>query len=166
MSPSVAGSCSVRARDEENEGDTAVATIGSHCVLDMYDCPAGLLDDLDLITAALANAASVAKSTLLSQTAHRFEPHGVTAIALLAESHISVHTWPELGYAAADIFTCGEHCLPEAACRSLAKALSAGRFELHQMERGSPTVGLRPARLPAVGPAATSDTESDKASAG
>lgn len=144
-------------------------TIGSHCILEMYDCPAEILDDLELIEAALRDAAKVSKSTLLSATAHRFEPQGVTALGLLAESHISIHTWPELGYAAADVFTCGEQCLPEAACQHLASALHADRYDLRIMERGLAAPVLRPVRTPTPTAAATSappPSSADKASAG
>ena len=144
-----------------------VSTIGSHCILEMYECPAEVLDDLERIREALTEAATLAKSTLLSETAHRFEPQGVTALGLLAESHISVHPWPELGYAAADVFTCGEACDPEAACRHLQKALQAGRYDLHRMDRGMAAPVLRPVRAPAPGPAATSaPPPTDNANAG
>ncbi|MEM6994990.1 MAG: adenosylmethionine decarboxylase [Myxococcota bacterium] len=147
-------------------GVTKVSVTGSHCVLELYECPPEILNDLDRISEALAEAAKVAKSTLLSQTAHRFEPQGVTALGLLAESHISVHTWPELGYAAADVFTCGEHCLPEAACKSLVAALQAGRHELTRIERGEAVRQPRPQRTPAPTAAATTDAASGNASAG
>ncbi len=143
-----------------------MTTIGSHCILEMYECPSAILDDLDRISEALAGAAKVAKSTLLSQTAHRFEPQGVTALGLLAESHISVHTWPELGYAAADVFTCGEHCLPEAACEHLAKALQAGRHELRRIERGLEAQTPMPQRAPTPSVAATTAGAGEKANAG
>jgi S-adenosylmethionine decarboxylase len=127
-----------------------VASIGFHCTLEMYECPAAVIDDLELVKQAMRDAAAVSKSTLLGEVAHRFSPQGVTALGLLAESHISVHTWPELGYAAADIFTCGEHCLPEAACMLLVERLRAARYELHLVERGVPSPRVRPARAPVL----------------
>lgn len=132
----------------------------------MYACPAGLLDDLERIQRVLAEAAQRAGSTLLSQTAHRFEPQGVTALALLAESHISIHTWPELGYAAADVFTCGEQCAPRAACSYLAHALGAGRHTIRHLDRGSATPSPRPLRAPVSEAAATTAGPAEEASAG
>lgn len=135
----------------------------------MYDCPGEVLNDLAGIQEALAQAAKLAKSTLLSQTAHRFEPQGVTALCLLAESHISVHTWPELGYAAADVFTCGDQCLPEMACAHLAKALQSGRHELRQLQRGTallPTSKRSPATGPGSSVTASTEPHSDEANAG
>lgn len=113
-----------------------MSTIGSHCILEIYDCPARLLDDPQAVIEALQAAALAANATLLQTTHHRFEPHGVTALALLAESHISVHTWPERGYAACDVFTCGDQTLPEAACMALIEALQCPRYSLRRIPRG------------------------------
>ena len=72
----------------------------------------------------------------------------MTALGLLAESHISVHTWPELRYAAADVFSCGEHARPELACAYLAEALQAGHHEIRRVARGEQVSTRRPARAP------------------
>jgi len=130
-------------------------TIGSHFIAEMYDCPAEVIDDLEGVQAALLDAVRVAGATLLHLKAHRFQPQGVTALGLLAESHISVHTWPELGYAAADVFTCGADAKPEAACELLARRLQAGRYELRRIERGMEAPKVRPARVPEPLDAAT-----------
>lgn len=119
-------------------------------MLEMYGCPPAVLDSPDRVREALREAAKAAKATLLHETSHRFEPQGVTALGLLAESHISVHTWPELGYAAADVFTCGEHTLPEAACHLLVERLEATRFELRRLSRGVESPQVRPARAPVI----------------
>lgn len=134
-----------------------VPSIGSHCILEMYGCPAATLDDMEAIRVGLRQAAKLAHSTLLHEVAHRFEPQGVTALGLLAESHISVHTWPELGYAAADVFTCGDECEPEKACEFLAEALHAQRYELRRLPRGAQAPAIRPERAPAEGEAETSE---------
>jgi S-adenosylmethionine decarboxylase len=85
---------------------------------------------------AIREAARRANSILLHEVAHRFDHQGVTALALLSESHISVHTWPELGYAACDVFMCGEQARPELACEHLAKALAAERWDVRRFARG------------------------------
>jgi S-adenosylmethionine decarboxylase len=125
-----------------------VPSIGSHCILELYGCPPAALDDKDAILDSLRQAARRAHSTLIHEVAHRFEPQGVTALALLAESHISLHTWPELGYAACDVFTCGEHATPEDACLHLAEALGAERYELQRLPRGASQVARFAENLP------------------
>lgn len=124
-----------------------VPAIGSHCILELYGCPASTLGDKERIVEAIRRAAKRAGSTLVGEVAHRFEPQGVTALALLAESHISVHTWPELGYAACDVFTCGSEARPEQACEVLVEALEAERYELRRTPRGDPALAT-PERSP------------------
>jgi S-adenosylmethionine decarboxylase len=116
-------------------GDRSLAPVGMHCILELYDCPANLLNDLEFIQQTLRTAAEKACSTLLGEVAHQFNPHGVTALALLAESHISVHTWPELGYVAADVFTCGTHTQPETACAFMITAFQAEHHCLYSLPR-------------------------------
>ena len=74
-----------------------------HILFTLRGCPFGFLDDEAHIRNVLANAAQLSKSTLLDISSHKFDPYGVTAIALLAESHISIHTWPENGLAVCDV---------------------------------------------------------------
>jgi S-adenosylmethionine decarboxylase proenzyme len=81
-------------------------------------------------------AAAESGSRLLALTSHHFSPQGVTALGLLAESHISIHTWPEKGYGAADVFTCGSQCDPQRACRLIAKKLQSGHHALSIFHRG------------------------------
>lgn len=80
---------------------------GRHLILDLYDCDPGILDDYDELTRLLEAALNMAGATILRIFGEKFEPQGVTILALLAESHASVHSWPELGYAAVDLYTCG-----------------------------------------------------------
>jgi len=110
--------------------------VGTHCLLELRGCDTRLLNDQAFVESALADAASASGATLLNTMSHRFEPQGVTAIALLAESHLSIHTWPELGYAAVDLFTCGTCCDPQAGCRVLAERFAADAFDLETVERG------------------------------
>ena len=112
--------------------------VGVHSLLEMHGCPPELLDDLEAVRAALRAGADAARGTLLGECAHDFEPQGVTVVGLLAESHISIHTWPEHGYAAADIFTCGTEGAPEAACRLIAQLLRATHHEIKTIARGTP----------------------------
>lgn len=115
-----------------------MTSLGRHCLVELYDCPLDRIDDVEHVLRCVREAAIVAGATLLAEQSHRFEPHGVTAVALLAESHISVHTWPEHRYAAVDVFTCGTTTDPAAAGRYLVTALGAVRHELRLVDRGHP----------------------------
>ena len=114
-------------------------TIGKHCILELYDCDCARLDDESFLRSAITNAAVRAGATLLQLITHHFQPHGVTGLALLAESHISIHTWPESGYAAVDVFTCGDHTMPESACRVLAEELRSRHHKLSSFRRSTPS---------------------------
>ena len=78
-------------------------------------------------------------ATVLNLISNKFEPQGVTAIALLAESHLSIHTWPEAHYSAVDIFTCGQNMKPEMSCKYLIQALMAKEHLLRVIDRNSPS---------------------------
>jgi len=123
-----------------------VSLIGKHCLIDLYDCPPALLDDAPYVRRVLRESVERAGATWLGEVHHRFDPHGVTAIGLLAESHISIHTWPELGYAAADVFTCGDSADPELACRLIADVFDAGRVESRLVPRAT-TLGVNAAAV-------------------
>ena len=120
-------------------GTPTTDAVGKHCILELYDCDCARLDDEAFLRDTITTAAKRAGATLLNLITHRFEPQGVTGLALLAESHISIHTWPESGYAAVDVFTCGDHTMPERACQVLWEELAAGSHKLHQLPpRDSP----------------------------
>ena len=84
-----------------------------HILFTLKGCPPDLLDDEGWIRDTLYQASKECNSTLLALNSHKFEPQGVTAVAMLAESHISIHTWPEKGMAVCDVFTCGDHTNPQ-----------------------------------------------------
>jgi len=113
-----------------------MAALGSHSILELYGCPHELLDDQYQVQSFLREAAVKARCQVLGELSHKFEPQGVTALVLLAESHISVHTWPEAGYAAIDVFTCGDNALPDTACNYLTRMFEARRHDLRRLPRG------------------------------
>ena len=88
-----------------------------HLLLELYRCDGEKLNDESFLRCILNRAAKLANATVLNLISNKFEPQGVTAIALLAESHISIHTWPESNYSAVDIFTCGQNMMPEIASK-------------------------------------------------
>ena len=113
--------------------------IGRHCILELYQCDNAKLNDEAFIRTTITASAKIAGATLINLVTHSFKPQGVTGLALLAESHISIHTWPEIGYAAIDVFTCGDHTMPEKACKLLSKDFSAKYFSFKNIEREIPS---------------------------
>ena len=111
-----------------------------HLLLEIYRCDCEKLNDESFLRCTLNRAAKLANATVLNLISHKFEPQGVTAIALLAESHISIHTWPESNYSAVDIFTCGQNMLPELASQYLIGALKAEEHFLRVIKRNPPSV--------------------------
>ena len=109
-----------------------------HLLLELYGCDYEKLNDESFLRCTLNRAAKLAKATVLNLISNKFEPQGVTAIALLAESHISIHTWPESNYSAVDIFTCGQNMMPEQASQYLIKSLMAEEHTLRVIERNPP----------------------------
>ena len=109
-----------------------------HLLLELYQCDYEKLNDESFLRCTLNKAAKFAKATVLNLISNKFEPQGVTAIALLAESHISIHTWPESNYSAVDIFTCGQNMMPELASQYLIEALKAQEHSLRVIARNPP----------------------------
>ena len=106
-----------------------------HVLFTLKGCPYELLDDEAHIRNVLVTAARVSKSTLLDVASYKFHPHGVTAVALLAESHISIHTWPEDRSAVCDVFTCGEHTSPRTAAVYMHEAMDASDITMEVLKR-------------------------------
>lgn len=106
---------------------------GAHLIIDLYN--AERLDDLPYVEQALRSCVEEAGATLLHIHLHPFEPTGVSGVAVLAESHISVHTWPEAGYAAFDVFMCGD-AKPEKCVDVLRNAFNPGKTAVSELLRG------------------------------
>ena len=117
-----------------------------HLLLELYRCDYERLNDESFLRCTLSRAAKLAKATILNLISNKFEPQGVTAIALLAESHISIHTWPESNYSAVDIFTCGQEMMPELASQYLIGALKAEEHFLRVIKRNPPAAILKEIR--------------------
>lgn len=109
--------------------------VGTHLVVDAWQAPEDLLNDPEGIRRALIDAISAGEATLIDMCVHQFSPHGVTATVTLAESHIAIHTWPEHGYFAADLFFCGRG-QPKKAMKVLQTALQAKQVRMREIPRG------------------------------
>ncbi len=110
----------------------------THFLLELYRCNYEKLNDESFLRCTLNNAAKLANAKVLNLISNKFEPQGVTAIALLAESHLSIHTWPEEHYSAVDIFTCGQNMKPDISCQYLIQALMAKEHLLRVIYRNPP----------------------------
>ena len=110
--------------------------LGRHLILDLKDCQFELLDDMPFIQKSLVEAARSTGATIVGQTFHKFAPQGVTGVVAIAESHVCIHTWPEYGYAAVDIFTCGEGFDPHEAAVLIVDKLQAGSHSVRELSRG------------------------------
>ena len=108
-----------------------------HILFTLKGCDRRAINNQSLVEQSISVASRVSKSTLLGLNSHRFQPQGVTCVALLAESHISVHTWPELGLAVCDVFTCGNKTKPMDAALHLKMAFNAEDIEFSVVNRGN-----------------------------
>ena len=104
--------------------------------MELKNCNKEMLNDLGSIKGTMLTAASEAGATVLGESFHRFNPHGISGVVILAESHLFIHTWPEYGYAAADIFTCGDSVQPEKAAKVLISKLGAKNHSIVELQRG------------------------------
>jgi S-adenosylmethionine decarboxylase len=112
--------------------------VGTHLVVEAWQSPEDVLNDPEQIRSALVEAVFAGGATLLNLCVHQFSPHGVTATATLSESHIAIHTWPEYGYFAADLFFCGKGN-PHQAMKVLQGVLGAKQVRMQEIDRGLPT---------------------------
>jgi len=108
--------------------------MGKHFLLNLYGCSFVLLNDEYYLIDLLKNSAKASGATVLKTASYKFDPQGVTVLCLLSESHISIHTWPEEGKAAVDVYTCGV-CNPKISCDMIIEQLHATNHTLSYIER-------------------------------
>ena len=106
-----------------------------HILFDLKDCPFKLLDDARFVRNSLFHASLLSESEIIKIDFHKFHPQGVTAFAMLADSHISMHTWPEKNIAKCDIFTCNDKCLPELAVQYIGERFKAKQVTSETFDR-------------------------------
>lgn len=108
--------------------------MGHHYLLNLYGCSHRILNDEFYLRDLLEDAAICSGATVIQTISKQFYPQGVTVLVLLAESHISIHTWPEKGEAAVDIFTCGD-CFPKIGIDVIIQQVKSNRHSLKYIER-------------------------------
>jgi S-adenosylmethionine decarboxylase len=104
--------------------------------VELRDCNPEILKDLSKVKDALVSAAKEARATIIDVSFHEFNPFGISGMVVIAESHLSIHTWPEYGYAAVDVFTCGDIIKPEIAADYLIKEFESKNPSIVEMKRG------------------------------
>ncbi|MGH7404522.1 MAG: adenosylmethionine decarboxylase [Candidatus Methylomirabilales bacterium] len=110
--------------------------LGRHLLVELYGCDPELLKKVDAVRDILVAAAKACKATVVDVAFHEFKPFGVSGVVVIAESHLSIHTWPEYRYAAVDIFTCGETIKPEQAVRHIADRFQCPHPSIVEVKRG------------------------------
>lgn len=110
---------------------------GRHLILDLYDCDQQLLDNYDELQRLMETALQMSNATIVRIIGEKFQPQGVTLLALLAESHCSIHTWPEIGYAAVDLYTCGDTTNSHKAAQFLKQKLKASNAKEQELVRST-----------------------------
>jgi len=110
--------------------------LGRHLLIELQDCDTEVLNDLEFLSEAMETAAIDCGATIMGKSFHHFSPQGVSGVIVIAESHLSIHTWPEYGYAAVDIFTCGTTVQPEIAAEILIEKLGAKNHSVMEIQRG------------------------------
>ncbi|MGJ8454615.1 adenosylmethionine decarboxylase [Pseudothermotoga sp. U03pept] len=118
-------------------------SLGRHLIAEFYDCDQQILDDVVLVEQKMKDAAIIAGATIVGSSFHRFLPYGVSGVVVISESHLTIHTWPEYGYAAIDLFTCGEDTDPWKAFDYLKDVFKAKRTQVFEHTRGDyRTIGI------------------------
>ncbi len=110
--------------------------LGKHLLLELNECEHSILNDLPFIRETMLVAARECGATVLGESFHQFSPQGVSGVIIIAESHLTIHTWPEHGYAAADIFTCGTTVQPEIAAEVIIEKLQPKTNAIIHLNRG------------------------------
>lgn len=114
----------------------APTALGHHTLFDLHDCDVSRLGDCKTVRAALLEAVRQSGGTIVAEVFHQFSPHGVSGVVVIAESHLTIHTWPERAFAAVDLFTCSATLDHTLVGRHVAAALGSARVERKTFARG------------------------------
>lgn len=110
--------------------------LGRHVLAEIYQCDFDILNDIKKVEEFMIKAALEAGAEVREYVFHKFSPQGVSGVVVISESHLAIHTWPELGYAAVDVFTCGDNVDPWDACNYLVDCFKAGHMTATELKRG------------------------------
>ena len=111
-------------------------SLGTHVLVDFYNCNTKSLNDVQFVRESLLEAARIAEAAIVTENFHIFSPHGISGVVIIQESHITIHTWPEYGYAAVDLFTCGSNLKLKNAMLFLKERFQSTTMEFNNIMRG------------------------------
>lgn len=110
--------------------------LGRHILAEYYGCDLDILNDLELLENYMREAVIESGATIIDSIFHQFNPHGISGVIVIAESHMALHTWPEYGYAAVDFFTCGDRVNPFKAFDYMNKIMKPKKYSSKELMRG------------------------------
>ncbi len=110
--------------------------LGRHILAEVYGCEPNLINDPEIVEKVMVAAALTSGAEVREVIFHKFSPQGVSGVVVISESHLAIHTWPELGYAAVDVFTCGDRVDPWGACNYIVQHFKAERVTAVETKRG------------------------------
>ena len=113
-----------------------MAALAKHLLIELKDCNTDLLNDMEFLRGVLTDVAKHIGAAVIKDSFYRFSPQGISGVVIIAESHISIHTWPEYNFAAVDVFTCGDIIEPKNAIKPLAEKLKAKSTTYIELKRG------------------------------
>jgi len=113
-----------------------MSALGRHILAEFYGCPQEMLNETEQIKQHMVAAALESGAEVKETVFHQFSPQGVSGVVVISESHLAIHTWPEYGYAAVDVFTCGQTVDPWASCNYLKQVFSAQNMSAREIKRG------------------------------
>ena len=116
--------------------DVLMKSLGNHLIIELYDCNVKIINDLHKVEDILMESVNISGAEIIAPIFHKFNPHGVSGVVVIAESHFSIHTWPEYGYCAVDIFTCGNTIDSQKALTFMKEAFEAKSISVVETKRG------------------------------
>lgn len=111
-------------------------SLGKHLIVELYGCSFERINDLAQVEKILVEAVELSNATIVQPVFHQFSPHGISGVVVIAESHFSIHTWPEYGYCAVDLFTCGEQLDTDRSLHFLKERFLADSMSVVEIKRG------------------------------
>jgi S-adenosylmethionine decarboxylase len=122
-------------------------TMGRHVIAELWNCNVEKLNNMDLIEKVFVDAALKSGAEVREVAFHKFAPHGVSGVVIISESHLTIHSFPEHGYASIDVYTCGNRIDPNVACQYIAESLEAKAIEKVEVPRGMGPVDIKQSKV-------------------